>query len=158
MNFFINGLALLAAFAFMEFVAWFMHKYVMHTFLWSLHKDHHKKDHGGFFELNDAFFIVFATPGILLMYFGFQGAEFNDFRFWLGMGITLYGFAYLFVHDVFIHQRIRVLRRTDNVYFQAMRKAHKVHHKHLGKENGESFGFLWVPKRYMNEARQKKTG
>ena len=33
----------LTTFFFMEFMAWFTHKYVMHGFLWSLHKDHHKK-------------------------------------------------------------------------------------------------------------------
>ena len=27
----------------MEFMAWFTHKYIMHGFLWVLHKDHHKK-------------------------------------------------------------------------------------------------------------------
>lgn len=39
----------------MEFMAWFTHKYVMHGFLWSLHKDHHRKDHDSWFERNDAF-------------------------------------------------------------------------------------------------------
>ena len=156
MQILINTLALAGSFAFMEFVAWFMHKYVMHTFLWSLHKDHHHKEHGSIFELNDVFFIVFATPGILFMYYGFQGAGFADPRFWIGIGITLYGMAYVFVHDDFIHQRIRVLRRTDNTYFRAMRKAHKVHHKHLQKEDSECFGFLWVPRKYMIEAKLRK--
>ena len=31
-------------FLFMEFVAWFAHKYIMHGFLWFLHKDHHQVD------------------------------------------------------------------------------------------------------------------
>ena len=34
-----------ATFFFMEFMAWFSHKYIMHGFLWVLHADHHKKDH-----------------------------------------------------------------------------------------------------------------
>lgn len=33
----------LATFFFMEFMAWFSHKYIMHGFLWVLHEDHHKK-------------------------------------------------------------------------------------------------------------------
>jgi len=37
-------LIVLGAFLFMEFVAWFTHKYVMHGFLWVLHKDHHHRD------------------------------------------------------------------------------------------------------------------
>ena len=54
----------LAAVAFMEFVAWFAHKYIMHGFLWSWHEDHHKPhfEKEGFFEKNDLFFLVFATP------------------------------------------------------------------------------------------------
>ncbi|MCB0284032.1 MAG: sterol desaturase family protein [Calditrichae bacterium] len=155
MHYFINGLAMLASFALMEFTAWFAHKYVMHTFGWVLHKDHHLKDHDSTFELNDLYFSIFAIPGILLIFYGYNDGLF-DVRFWIGMGITLYGFAYLFVHDVFIHQRIKIFTRTDNVYFAAMRKAHKVHHKHLGKEDGECFGFLWVPRKYIEEARKRK--
>ena len=155
MQYIINGLALIGSFAFMEFMAWFAHKYIMHTFGWALHKDHHLKEHDSKFELNDLYFSIFAFPGILLMLYGYNDGLF-DVRFWLGLGITLYGFAYVFVHDIFIHQRIRVLSRTDNVYFAAMRKAHRVHHKHLGKEDGECFGFLWVPPKYIREARRKK--
>ena len=54
-------LIFLGVFSFMEFMAWFTHKYVMHGFLWSLHKDHHKKDHDSWFERNDAFFIFYAV-------------------------------------------------------------------------------------------------
>jgi beta-carotene 3-hydroxylase len=34
----------------------------------------------------------------------------------------------------------------------ALRKAHKVHHKHLGKEKGECFGMLVVPMKFYREA------
>ena len=44
MNFLIYILIVLALFFFMEFMAWFTHKYVMHGFLWVLHKDHHIRD------------------------------------------------------------------------------------------------------------------
>jgi beta-carotene 3-hydroxylase len=36
----------------------------------------------------------------------------------------------------------------------AIRKAHKVHHKHLGKEDGECFGMLVVPFKYYKEAKK----
>jgi beta-carotene 3-hydroxylase len=136
----------------MEFVAWFTHKYVMHGFMWGLHRDHHYKDHDSWFERNDFFYIFFATPGIVLIYFGVQSSLMNPL-FWFGLGITLYGLAYTFVHDIFIHQRVRVMRQTKNNYLKAMRRAHKVHHKHLGKEHGECFGFLWVPKKYFRDVR-----
>ncbi len=148
----LNILIVLAAFFTMEGVAWFTHKYLMHGLLWFLHKDHHKKESTGFLENNDAFFLIFAIPGMLLIYFGINNG-FNSL-FWIGLGITLYGFTYFFVHDIFIHQRFKILRNSDNLYFKAIRRAHKMHHKHLGKEDGECFGMLWVPFRFFKN--QKK--
>lgn len=152
MNVLIPILITLAAFFAMEAVAWLTHKYIMHGFLWIWHKDHHKKDTYGFFEKNDYFFLVFALPGITGLFLGMQ-MDYNEF-FWIGLGITIYGFAYFLVHDVFIHQRIKWFRNADSVYFKAIRRAHKMHHKHLGKEDGECFGMLWVPIKYFKEARQ----
>ncbi len=145
-----NFLIVLLSFIAMEGVAWFAHKYVMHGILWILHKDHHKKESKGFFEHNDFFFLIFALPGIAGLYWGMQH-DFNTF-FWIGLGITFYGFAYFMVHDIFIHQRFKFLRHTDNIYFRAIRRAHKMHHKHLGKYEGECFGMLWVPYKYFSRS------
>ena len=150
----INLSVLVLSFVAMEFVAWFTHKYIMHGWLWGLHRDHHRKDHDHPLERNDLFFIVFGLPGALLIASGSPNLM-TDLRFWIGLGITLYGAAYIFVHDIFIHQRIKIFRRTNNTYFKAMRKAHLIHHKHLNKEDGECFGFLWVPRKYLNEARRE---
>lgn len=139
----------LATFIVMEGVTWFTHKFVMHGLMWYFHADHHNPSKS-FFEKNDAFFLIFAVPSFLLMLFGAM-ADF-DFRFFLGLGIMFYGFAYFLVHDVLIHQRFPWFKRTENVYFRALRKAHKVHHKHLGPEDGECFGMLFVPFRYFREA------
>lgn len=144
----LNLLITLASFVFMEGMAWITHKYVMHGFLWALHKDHHRKTSSGFFEHNDFFFLVFAVPGMVCLYEG-MNRDYN-YLFWIGTGITIYGFIYFLVHDVFIHQRFRWLRHTDNRYFRAIRRAHKMHHKHLGREHGECFGMLWVPARYFS--------
>ncbi|WP_324721146.1 sterol desaturase family protein [Salinimicrobium sp. HB62] len=148
----INLLIVLAAFFAMEGVAWFTHKYIMHGWLWSLHKDHHKKESKGFFEHNDFFFLIFAIPGIVCLYLGMEAGY--NFLFWIGLGITLYGTAYFFVHDIFIHQRFKILRKADNSYFKAIRRAHKMHHKHIGKEDGECFGMLWVPMKYFRDQRK----
>jgi beta-carotene 3-hydroxylase len=139
-----------ATFFGMEFVAWATHKYVMHGFLWSLHSDHHKKDHYGFLERNDAFFLIFAVPSMILFMVGATLGLHTPWL-WIGLGILIYGLAYFFVHEVFIHQRIKWLRNTNNSYFLAIRRAHKVHHKHLGKEDGECFGMLLVPMKYFRE-------
>lgn len=142
-------LVLLASFTGMEVVAWFTHKYIMHGVLWALHKDHHKKESPGFFEHNDFFFLIFALPGIAGIFFGMQ-KDFN-LLFWIGLGITLYGAAYFLTHDIFIHQRFRIFRNARHRYFTAIRRAHKMHHKHLGKEDGECFGMLWVPMKYFRK-------
>lgn len=137
------------AFLAMEAVAWFTHKYIMHGLLWTLHKSHHKRETEGFFERNDFFFLIFALPGVAFLYLGMI----KDYSalFWIGLGITLYGMAYFFVHDIFIHQRFKFLRNTDSKYFRAIRRAHKIHHKNLGKEHGECFGMLWVPMKYFKQ-------
>ena len=147
----INTLWVLAAFCAMEGVAWFTHKYIMHGLLWSLHKDHHKKESEGFLEHNDFFFLIFALPGILALYIGREQGY--SFLFWVGLGISLYGFAYFLVHDIFIHQRFRLFRNTDSAYLKAIRRAHKMHHKHLSKDDGESFGMLWAPLKYFKSRR-----
>ena len=149
----IQFLIVLGAFISMEAVAWFTHKYIMHGLGWYFHKDHHKKDTYGFFERNDFFFLIFAIPGIAGLFFGMlQG--YNHW-FYIGMGIALYGFTYFVVHDLFIHQRFKILRHTDNFYFKAIRRAHKIHHKHLGKHDGECFGMLWVPLKYFKKEKSE---
>ena len=142
---------ILLTFITMEFVAWLAHKYIMHGFLWTLHKDHHQPDPEKPVEHNDFFFLIFATPAIILFIVGIKDLS---IPFWIAVGITLYGMAYFFIHDLFIHQRIKVLRNADSVYFRAIRKAHKIHHKHLSKEDGECFGMLLVPLKYFKEAKR----
>jgi beta-carotene 3-hydroxylase len=141
----------IATFLAMEFVAWFAHKYVMHGFLWYLHKDHHQHE-PGFFEKNDAFFLIFAIPSAACYIIGSAVAGMFPL-FFVGVGISLYGIAYFLVHDIFIHQRFKVFTRTNHRYLKAIRKAHKVHHKHLEPEDGECFGMLLVPPKYINEAK-----
>lgn len=142
-----NILIVMATFFLMEGATWLIHKYVMHGFLWMLHRDHHDHSTEGHLEKNDYFFIIFAIPAIILMYIGSQQGY--SYIFYIGLGVTCYGLAYFFVHDIFIHQRISFLSNTKNPYLLAIRRAHKQHHKHLGREQGECFGFLWVPVKYF---------
>lgn len=150
MNILIAIIITLSTFVFMEGVAWFTHKYVMHGFLWSLHRDHHQKDVTRFFERNDFFFLLFATPGVLLTIFGSTPSGF-DYRFWIGIGITLYGSVYFLVHDIFIHQRFKFLQKTNNTYFKAARKAHAKHHYYKEKHHGRCFGMLFFPKEFFKK-------
>ncbi len=148
----LNILIIIATFLFMEFMAWFTHKFVMHGFLWYLHKDHHQVE-PGFFEKNDAFFLIFAIPSA---YCYVTGLMFADFRLYIGIGISLYGFAYFVIHEIIIHQRFKLFTHTNNHYVRAIRRAHKIHHKHLGKYQGENFGMLIVPLKYWRDPNTSK--
>jgi beta-carotene 3-hydroxylase len=74
---------------------------------------------------------------------------------YVGFGILAYGIAYFLVHEVFIHQRFKWFRNSETVYLKAIRRAHKIHHKHIGKENGECFGMLVIPWKYIKEEIRK---
>jgi beta-carotene 3-hydroxylase len=138
----------IATFLVMEGITWCTHKFVMHGFLWYLHKDHHQPKYKGVFEKNDLFFVIFAIPSIALFYYGVH-PDLN-YLFFIGLGILCYGIAYFLIHDVLIHQRFKWFKNTKNKYLIGLRKGHKVHHKHLGKEQGECFGMLNVPKKYFS--------
>ena len=153
MSLLINILSLISAFLAMEFVAWISHKYLMHGFGWSVHKDHHQPQQGAF-QKNDLFFLLFAIPAITFIFYGIHNG--TDWMVFLGIGISAYGMCYFLIHDVFIHQRFSWFKRSDNVYLRAIRKAHKVHHKSQVKEGGECFGMLLVPIRYFREASAKQ--
>ena len=139
----------IGTFIFMEFNAWFMHKYIMHGFLWTLHKDHHKKDHKSWFERNDAFFLFYAVLSISSFFLWETGTL--SIGLPIGIGIFLYGLTYFLVHDIFIHQRFKFFKKTNNRYARALRRAHKIHHKNIYKEKGECFGMLWVPLKYFKD-------
>lgn len=147
----ISILLILGAFLFMEFMAWFTHKYVMHGFLWILHKDHHIRD-GRKVEWNDVFAIIFALPSILLIYLGVMNPDL--YLLSIGLGIALYGFAYFMFHDVYVHQRVKILSRLSNRYLRATVKAHKEHHNPHAHYN---YGFLIAPFRYYKEEFGRKS-
>ena len=139
----------IATFLIMEGMAWFTHKYVMHGFLWKLHQDHHRKDHDSWWERNDFFFVFYAV--ISIGFFLLWRYEDIWIALPIGLGILAYGIAYFTVHDIFIHQRFKIFRNANNRYAKGVRRAHKMHHKHLGKHEGECFGMLWVPFKYFKK-------
>lgn len=97
--------------------------------------------------MNDLFFVVYAVLSASFV------VLWGEFGFWPGLpialGIFTYGMTYFLVHDIFIHQRFKIFRKTNNRYAKGLRRAHKIHHKNIHKEEGECFGMLWVPKKYF---------
>lgn len=142
--------------AFMEFVAWFAHKYLMHGVLWVWHEDHHKPkfEKDGFFEKNDLFFLVFAIPSAACY---MLGTLYEPLRIllYIGIGISIYGLIYFLIHDVYIHQRFRWFKQLDSKYSKAILKAHGAHHAVQDKEGCISFGLLVVDKKYFRKLTSK---
>ena len=130
----------------MEFVAWFTHKYIMHGILWNVHLDHHQVDKNKKIQKNDYFFLIFALPSMLSIILGSTN---SNYLLYIGIGIALYGFAYFIVHEIIIHQRIKIFRNINSKYIRAIKRAHKIHHKNIEKEDGESFGMLIVALKYF---------
>lgn len=132
-------------FATMEFSGWFIHKYLMHGPLWMIHKTHHQPSKS-FFELNDLFSLLFGSVAVLLI---FKGIDTFDYRFWMGVGISLYGVLYFFLHDVLVHRRLKWFDRPKNTFLKGIFKAHQAHHRTNQKEDAVSFGLFVVPKKFF---------
>ena len=143
----------IATFFFMEGVAWFTHKYIMHGFLWSWHKSHHKV-HDHTLEKNDLFAVVFSVPSALLI---MAGIEFPAFRWLLfvGIGVAAYGVFYVLFHDILVHRRLKIKYKAKNSYLRRMIRAHYIHHEVHTKEGAEAFGFLYAPKKYELKEEKK---
>lgn len=139
-------LIIIGTFLFMEGVAWFTHKYVMHGFMWNWHKSHHTL-HGHFFEKNDLFAIVFSIPSIVLIAIGFENESLGLMKYF-GFGIMAYGIFYSIFHDIIVHRRIKIKYKAKSAYMRRIMNAHYYHHKKHTKEDGEAFGFLYAPKKY----------
>jgi len=147
-----NLALIVASFFFMEFVAWFVHKYVMHGILWNLHASHHTP-RKGIFEKNDLFAVIFGVPAVLTVVIGSEVAAL-EFLFYIGLGISAYGLFYFIFHDVIVHRRIKIRYKAKNPYMKRIMHAHYVHHEVHTKKGAESFGFLYAPKKYA----EKKLG
>ena len=137
----------------MEAVAWLSHRYVMHGWLWSLHKSHHEPRTGNF-ERNDWFGVFFAIPSIILIYVGVH--------IWLpalsmGLGILGYGLIYFFLHDILVHKRIPNQLRPKKGYLARIVQAHRLHHAVASKEGCVYFGFIFAPSPQRLKAMLKKT-
>jgi beta-carotene 3-hydroxylase len=138
-------------FLFMEGVAWFTHKYVMHGFLWQWHEDHHHH-HDGFFEKNDYFAVVFSLISVSTIMIG-NLVPALWFLFWIGLGVSGYGIFYFVFHDIIVHRRVKIKFMAKNPYLRRIINAHYVHHRVHTKNGAEAFGFLYAPEKYEPKKR-----
>ncbi|XP_066345709.1 beta-carotene hydroxylase 1, chloroplastic-like [Miscanthus floridulus] len=128
----------------MEFWARWAHRALWHASLWHMHESHHRPREGPF-ELNDVFAIINAVPAISLLAYGFfHRGLVPGLCFGAGLGITLFGMAYMFVHDGLVHRRFPVGPIANVPYFRRVAAAHKIHH--MDKFEGVPYGLFLGPK------------
>jgi len=127
----------------MEFWAMLLHGRVWHSLLWRLHRSHHRKRRGRF-ELNDALSVLHAPIAIAMILYGCAAAPslLRDVLFGVGLGMSVFGVAYLVVHDGLVHGRLPVAGLAKIPYFARVRAAHLVHH---GKRAREPYGLFLGP-------------
>ena len=134
------------AFVAMEAVSYLAHRFVMHGVGMGWHRSHHRRSESRF-EKNDLFPVTFAAITILAMTAGVTFPSLEAL-YTVGIGVTLYGMAYLFVHDVYIHARLG--RLPTMAPFEWLKESHRIHHLF----GGEPYGMLLpiVPKALRRRA------
>ncbi|KAL4385475.1 hypothetical protein GQ457_15G002320 [Hibiscus cannabinus] len=129
----------------MEFWARWAHRALWHASLWHMHESHHRPREGPF-ELNDVFAVINAVPAIALLSFGFFNKGLvPGLCFGAGLGITVFGMAYMFVHDGLVHRRFPVGPIANVPYFRKVAAAHQLHHSE--KFQGVPYGLFLGPKK-----------
>jgi beta-carotene 3-hydroxylase len=145
-----NLFYLVLGFVAMEVFGWAIHKYLMHGPLWGIHKTHHGPSRS-FFEWNDLFSLFFGSIAATLIVLGIGEL---DSKFWIGLGISVYGLSYFLLHDLLIHKRLNVFKRPNGGYLERMFRAHQAHHATNKKKDAVSFGLFLVPKKFLNKERK----
>jgi beta-carotene 3-hydroxylase len=125
----------------MEGVAYASHRWLMHGPMWVWHESHHQIRRG-IFEKNDLFGLVFSLIAMAGIALGMMGSPEWAVALDIGVGMTLYGAAYLFLHDILVHRRFRITIHPRAKYLKAILRSHRVHHARRGRLNCTDFGFL----------------
>ena len=124
----------------MEIFAWAIHKYVMHGWGWGWHESHHIETEGPF-ERNDLYAVCFSFIAAGFFVWGSLGWPPATY---IGIGMTIYGLLYAFVHDGLVHQRWPFFIKARGRYMKRLVQAHRIHHATHTKDGAVSFGFLWA--------------
>jgi beta-carotene 3-hydroxylase len=124
------------AFVLMEGFTYLAHRFVMHGVGRALHRSHHAfARNTALFEANDLFPVSFAAFTILAMTAGVTLPSLHVLLT-VGIGVTLYGASYAFVHDVYIHGRLGRLPRI--ALLEYLKSSHRIHHLY----GAEPYGML----------------
>ncbi|KAG7671601.1 putative Beta-carotene 3-hydroxylase, chloroplastic [Nannochloris sp. 'desiccata'] len=129
----------------MEMYARFAHKILWHDnkLGYAIHKSHHVPRVGAF-EANDIYAVMNAVPAVLLCGYGFLRPDMiGGMCFGAGLGISLFGMSYLFIHDGLVHKRFPVGPLADVPELRRIAIAHQIHH--TDKFGGVPYGMFLGP-------------
>ena len=145
----------------MEMWAALLHRYAWHTWLWHLHRSHHRgrgdvavtPPPHPFWEWNDALSVVHAPVAVGLILYGCMGrpSVMREVCFAVGMGQTLFGLCYILMHDGIAHARLPLQGWWRYGPVRHIARAHRVHHRTGGPPFGLFFG-PWVLARMRRRA------
>ncbi len=115
-----------AAFLGMEVLVYLSHRFVMHGPGMPIHKSHHQRRPEPGLERND----LYPLMGSIVAMSGF-GLGLNvgglEVLLPIAIGLTVYGVAYFFVHDIYIHRRLPWFSAELSVC-ERLKAAHRIHH------------------------------
>lgn len=128
----------------MEYYARYAHEHWWHgDALWFIHRSHHQP-RSTILEANDVFGVLNAAvvmPVLMQAYFA-QASYGVALRLGASLGISIFGCAYIVVHDGVHHERFWSGPLRSVAWFQKISKAHAAHHK---KDHTAPFGLFLGP-------------
>jgi beta-carotene 3-hydroxylase len=112
----------------MEPWARILHGKLWHRSLWSIHRSHHTRRRGRF-ERNDILSATHAPFAAALVMIGCNmHGPLAALAIGTGVGMTVFGIAYVVVHDGLVHGRLPVAFLARIPFLRGVRDAHAVHH------------------------------
>jgi len=128
----------------MEYYARYSHRYSWHSpqsMLYKIHQSHHRPRTHELFEENDALGIgnFFIVIGPLIWSFLTIPSYGSALLFGLCCGISMFGTAYMWVHDGVHHKRFPTLGVERIPWIRRVADAHKNHHT---SKQGPPFGLF----------------
>ncbi len=140
----------------MDLWAGLLHRSAWHRGLWRVHRSHHRVGGGGF-EANDFLSALHAPLAIALIVYGCAGppGAWREVAYGFGVGMSVFGVAYLLVHDGVVHGRLPVRWLLASRRLRRVAAAHRVHH--TGTLGGPPFALFFGPYEMLRASRIKRT-
>lgn len=109
----------------------------------ALHESHHAVRTGPF-EAGDILAVANAVPAMAACMWGFfTPGMVGGMVFCGGLGVTLFGISYMFIHDGLVHRRFPVGPIAEVPYLKRVAMAHKLHHSN--EFGGVPYGLFLGP-------------